>query len=40
MDGTQALVGQQDKIDSKVDGAERSKKDRLVHALKHDQEKV
>lgn len=40
MNGTQALVGQWDKINSEMDGAERSKKGRLGHALKHDQERV
>lgn len=40
MDGTQALVGQWDKINSKIHGTERSKKGRLVHALKYDQERV
>lgn len=40
MDGTQTLVGQWDKINSKMDGVERSKKGRLVHALKYDQERV
>lgn len=31
----EALVGQWDKINSKMDGAERSKKGRLGHALKY-----
>lgn len=36
MDGTQ---GQWDKINSKMHGAEGSKKGRLVHALKYGQER-